>query len=66
MHLMAGSLSVQIENERFDLADEWHAVDCIECGCCAYACPSHRPLVQHLRRAKGEIMAKRKAGAAKK
>jgi len=60
MTLMPGTLSVQIENERFDLAEEWHAIDCIECGCCAYVCPSHRPLVQHLRRAKAEVIAKRK------
>lgn len=66
MSMMPGTLSVQIENERFDLAEEWHALDCIECGCCAYACPSHRPLVQHMRRAKNEIMAKRKAAQAKK
>ena len=39
--------------------------DCIECGCCAYVCPSQRPLVQHLRRAKAEITAKRRAAAAK-
>jgi electron transport complex protein RnfC len=61
MNLRPGPLSVYIENERFDLAETWRAQDCIECGCCAYACPSNRPLVQHLRRAKGEIMAKRRA-----
>ena len=63
MTLMAGTLSTQIENERFDLAEEWNALDCIECGCCAYVCPAHRPLVQHLRRAKSEIMARRRAAA---
>ena len=66
MSLMPGTLSVQIENERFDLAENWNALDCIECGCCAYACPSHRPLVQHLRRAKAEIMTQRKAAQAAK
>lgn len=63
MTLMPGTLSTQIENERFDLAERWNALDCIECGCCAYVCPAHRPLVQHLRRAKGEIMARRRAAA---
>ena len=29
--------------------------DCIECGCCAYVCPSHIPLVQYYRAAKTEI-----------
>lgn len=64
MRLMPGSLSVQIENERFELADEWRAMDCIECGCCAYMCPTNRPLVHHLRRAKSEITAKRRAATA--
>ncbi|NOY80350.1 MAG: electron transport complex subunit RsxC [Kiritimatiellaeota bacterium] len=63
MNLLPGTLSVEIENERFDLAEEDHAFDCIECGCCAYVCPSHRPLVQHLRRAKSEILAKRRAAS---
>ena len=30
-------------------------MDCIECGACAYVCPSHIPLVQYYRYAKGEI-----------
>lgn len=61
MNLQAGTLSVQIENERFDLAEGWNALDCIECGCCSYICPASRPLVQHMRRAKGEIIAKRRS-----
>jgi electron transport complex protein RnfC len=65
MDLMPGTLSTQIECERFELSEEWHAVDCIECGCCAYVCPASRPLVQHMRRAKAEIMARRKALKAK-
>jgi len=65
MAIMPGTLSVQIENERFDLAEAWHAMDCIECGCCAFACPTNRPLVQHLRRAKTEIMARRRAQSKK-
>lgn len=63
MNLMPGTLSVQIENERFDLAAQWFAADCIECGCCAFVCPAHRPLVQHLRRGKAEVLAKRRAAA---
>lgn len=65
MELLPGTLSVQIENERFDLAETWHVLDCIECGCCAYGCPSHRPLVQHLRRGKQEVMARRRAAEKK-
>lgn len=29
-----------------------HLMDCIECGCCAYTCPSNIPLVQRFRIAK--------------
>lgn len=65
MELMAGTLSVQAENERFDLAEQWNAFDCIECGCCAYVCPSGRPLVQHMRRAKAEVVARRRAAQGK-
>ena len=65
MELMAGTLSVQAENERFDLAEQWNAFDCIECGCCAYVCPSGRPLVQHMRRAKAEVVARRRAAQSK-
>jgi electron transport complex protein RnfC len=65
MSLMPGTLSVQAESERFDLAEQWHAFDCIECGCCAYVCPSGRPLVQHMRRAKAEVVAQRRAAQSK-
>lgn len=66
MILQPGILGVQIENSKFDLAEKWHVNDCMECGCCSFVCPSHRPLVQFMRRAKAEIAAKRKAAAAQK
>lgn len=64
MQLIPGLLSVQIENERFDEAQHWHVMDCIECGCCSFTCPAGRPLVQHMRRAKGEVSAKLRAAKA--
>ena len=39
----------------YDKAEAHHLFDCIECGCCDYVCPSHIPLVQFYRHAKGEI-----------
>jgi electron transport complex protein RnfC len=30
-------------------------MDCIECGCCAYVCPSHLPLVQYYQASKTNI-----------
>ena len=64
MELQPGILSAQIEALKFDLAEKCHVMDCIECGCCAYICPAGRPLVQHMRRAKGVVTAARKAAAA--
>jgi len=35
-----------------DAAKKYGALDCFECGCCAYVCPAKRPLVQSIRLAK--------------
>ena len=40
---------------------KFHAMDCIECGCCAYDCPSHRSLVHSIRYGKAQLAALRKA-----
>ena len=34
------------------MAEEYHLMDCFECGACSYVCPSHIPLVQYFRLAK--------------
>jgi ferredoxin len=44
--------------KNFGKAQEYHLFDCIECGCCAYVCPSHIPLVDYYRFAKSEIWAR--------
>ncbi len=60
MNLLIPQLSVMVESEKFDLAEQNYVMDCMECGICAYVCPAKRPLVQHFRRAKAEILAKRR------
>lgn len=60
MELLPSTLSVAAENEVFDMTEEYRVMDCMECGSCAYVCPAHRPLVQHFKRAKAEITAKRR------
>jgi electron transport complex protein RnfC len=60
MGLLATVINAYSVNERYDVAEEYNAMDCIECGCCAFSCPSHIPLVQNIRRAKAEILARRK------
>ena len=47
--------------KNFDKAEEYHALDCVECGSCSYICPAKRPLVESIRLAKREIIAKRKS-----
>ena len=60
MNLLIPQLSVMVEAEKFDMAEHNYVMDCMECGICAYVCPAKRPLVQHFRRAKAEILAKRR------
>ena len=61
MRLIPGTISLSVENNRFDLAESQYVMDCMECGSCAYVCPARRPLVQHFRRAKHEVHLRRRA-----
>lgn len=61
MFLYPNYISTYAETGRFDLADEWGAMDCFECGVCVYVCPSNRPIVQFVREAKKQIAAARAA-----
>jgi len=49
--------------ERLDLMEKLSILDCIECGCCAFTCPSHRPLVPWIRLGKGLVTAARRRAA---
>jgi len=40
---------------RFDIAENEHILDCIECGSCQYTCPSARPLLDHIRLGKYKV-----------
>jgi electron transport complex protein RnfC len=65
MGLMPSEMSRDIEADALD-ADIVKAVaNCYECGTCAYLCPARRPLVQHMRRAKAALQARRAAGGGK-
>ena len=44
-----------------DKAEEYNALDCFECGACAYICPSKIPLLKWIKKAKEEIITKKKA-----
>ena len=63
MRLNPSALSIFAEKMRFEDTKDYNVMDCIECGCCAYVCPSRRPMVHHFRRAKAEVRKlQRKAG----
>jgi electron transport complex protein RnfC len=66
MRLLPCTLSEAAEAEQDAVTEEFSVMDCIECGCCAYVCPAHRPLVQHMRRAKARVQALRKQREAQK
>lgn len=63
MRLLPALLGAYAELGRLDRAEELHAVDCIECGCCSYVCPARRPLVHAIRAAKADIAEQRRARA---
>ena len=45
-------LASAVEQRLYDIAETYHAVDCIDCGCCTYICPAKRPLNQWIGMAK--------------
>ncbi|MBF0255832.1 MAG: electron transport complex subunit RsxC [Gammaproteobacteria bacterium] len=59
MHLnpsMLGQLAAKREYEQ--MGEKYHLMDCFECGCCSYSCPSNIPLVQYFRIAKSILREK--------
>jgi len=60
--LNPSDLGLLAQSEQYArMAEEFNLMDCFECGCCSFVCPSHIPLVQQFRFAKAMV---RKAGAA--
>jgi electron transport complex protein RnfC len=64
LRLMPNEISMAVEADDIALAEKRNVMDCFECGACTFVCPAHRPLVQHHRRAKAIIMARRRAAQA--
>ncbi len=53
MHLDPSTLGLLASKREYELmADQYNLMDCFECGCCSYVCPSNIPLVQYFRIAK--------------
>jgi len=55
MLLYPNQISIYGEAGMYKAAEKWNTMDCIECGICAYVCPSQRPIVKFVQEAKPEI-----------
>lgn len=63
MQLNPSKLGLLARKDRYEeMETDYHLIDCFECGCCSYVCPSHIPLVQYFRIAK-QMNRERKARA---
>jgi electron transport complex protein RnfC len=60
--LLPNLLGKYAETGRIADAEKIGLMDCRECGCCSYICPSRRPLLQAIKSAKAVIAARRKKG----
>ncbi|MFU8795517.1 MAG: electron transport complex subunit RsxC [Dethiobacteria bacterium] len=52
MLLYPNQISIYCEAVMIQEALDWNTMDCIECGICAYVCPSKRPITQLVQRTK--------------
>jgi electron transport complex protein RnfC len=55
VRIMPAIISMAAEKERWDIAKDYDALDCIECGLCSYVCPAKRDLVHLIKYAKSRI-----------
>jgi electron transport complex protein RnfC len=55
MGLLPCLMNQAAEKGLWHQAKDYGALDCMECGLCAYVCPSNRKIVQSIRRAKLEL-----------
>lgn len=60
IHLLPTTLAAYARRDLLAEAEEYRAMDCIECGCCSYSCPATIPLVQAIRYGKASILAKKR------
>lgn len=60
MKLMPLNIAKFAIAENYEMAEKYHATDCLECGLCSYICPANRNPVEFIRRAKQTILANKK------
>lgn len=64
MGLLPAKIDALTRAERFEAAEKFGAMNCIECGCCTFVCPAKRALTQSCRTAKKVITTRRKQAQA--
>ena len=62
MHLMPMMMNAYGKAGEYDQCVELGAMDCIECGSCAYVCPARIPLVARFRLTKFHVNAAARSG----
>lgn len=65
-HLVPSYLSIICEAKNVALIADSDIMDCKECGCCTYTCPSRRPIVHFIKYGKAELARLRAEEKAKK
>ncbi len=63
MNLMPNVLAMLVEHQRFKEAHQYNILNCIECGCCSYVCPSKIKHVHLFKFGKMEVAKMLKAAA---
>lgn len=46
--------------------EKWYGLECVECGSCTFVCPAKRQLAQSIKTMKKQVLAAKRAAAAKK
>lgn len=60
MNLLPTKLQSFARRNDLESFEEYHGLDCIECGCCTFACPSKKNILQAVRTAKRTIIANKR------
>jgi len=59
-------ISIVADQNDWEELERLHVMECIECGCCQFTCPAHRPLLDFCRLGKSKVGALLRQRAAKK
>jgi electron transport complex protein RnfC len=60
MRLVPNEIARFVERGKIERAEEYGVLDCMECGVCAYVCPSKINHVHLMKSGKAEVLARRK------